>query len=98
VVHDVLEHAKQEVIDENCSNCANDGRPHCPTGGCTGDPSLDQSAARQAGDSRDVNRADNYWGLLGLLGVGGLLGLRRRRDEVNAVDRDVRPSDVRRTS
>jgi MYXO-CTERM domain-containing protein len=46
---------------------------------------VDKSADR-------VNRADNDkdWGWIGLLGLGGLLGLRKRRDEVR---RDVRDRD-----
>lgn len=60
-------------------------------------PSSGQGAAQQSGDTRDANRADNNrdWGWIGLLGLAGLLGLRRRRD-VSAVDRNVRPADVRR--
>ena len=59
-------------------------------------PSSDQGAAQQSGDTRDVNRADNHrdWGWIGIFGLAGLLGLRRRRDV--AVDRDVRPADFRR--
>jgi MYXO-CTERM domain-containing protein len=46
---------------------------------------VDRSADR-------VNRAEDHkdWGWLGLLGLGGLLGLRKRRDEVR---RDVRDRD-----
>jgi MYXO-CTERM domain-containing protein len=59
-------------------------------------PSSDQGPAQQSGDTRDANRADNHrdWGWIGIFGLAGLLGLRRRRDV--AVDRDVRPADFRR--
>jgi MYXO-CTERM domain-containing protein len=59
-------------------------------------PSSDQGSAQQSGDTRDVNRGgnDHNWGWVGLLGLTGLFGLRRRRNE--EVNRDLRSADLRR--